>query len=106
MFTFSKRLAMVKKLHQHSPYEVKFREALEHRNAPAFYTFTFTFCDREFTSYILTNGKLLVTVNEQNGVKEKMDDSIVDGALRLAVRHHVHDPVADVFLDDNEEVVA
>ena len=102
MFSFAQRLSIVKALHACSPNEVKFREALEHRNAPAFYTFTFTFCDREFTSYVLTNGKLLVTVNEQNGVKEDVEASIVDGALKLAAKVHKD----DIALVSDVEVVA
>ena len=102
MFTFAQRLSIVKALHACASNDVKYREALEHRNAPAFYTFTFTFCDREITSYVLTNGRLLGSVNEQNGVKEHVDHGIVDGALKLAAKVHKD----DIALVSDVEVVA
>ena len=55
-------------------------------NPPNYYRFSFDFCGNRLTAYFNEAGEMLGCVDQRNGVKRKVHETIVEGALELAVK--------------------
>ena len=77
MFTTSQILSALKELHLYQSADVV-------KNQDGF-RFSFDWCDDRVTALFDESGNLVECVDQQ-GVTRKIDSSIVDGALALAVR--------------------